>query len=137
LDRFVDSLKKWPVFSTWDSYATQKMGESSGQRWTILWIIMHNQFFTIKPRISEKERRKQSCTPNIFQFYFNNVKTDSVWTFTCCNFYSNFVIYIRRKMKWSLRRVNVQTKCKYNVFTFYLVSLCSKLFLCYISAKNV
>jgi len=25
---------------------------------------MYNQFFTIKPRISEK-RRKQSCTPNI------------------------------------------------------------------------
>ena len=35
LDRFVDSLKRWPVFS----YATRKMGESSGQRWTILWII--------------------------------------------------------------------------------------------------
>ena len=32
LDRFVDSLKRWPVFS----YATRKMGESSGQRWTIL-----------------------------------------------------------------------------------------------------
>ena len=39
LDRFVDSLKRWPVFSTRDSYATRKMGESSGQRWTILWII--------------------------------------------------------------------------------------------------
>jgi len=25
---------------------------------------MYNQFFTIKPRISEKKRRKQSCTPN-------------------------------------------------------------------------
>ena len=32
LDRFVDSLKRWPVFSTRDSYATRKMGESSGQR---------------------------------------------------------------------------------------------------------
>ena len=38
LDRFADSLKR-PVFSTRDSYATRKMGESSGQRWTILWII--------------------------------------------------------------------------------------------------
>jgi len=25
---------------------------------------MYNQFFTIKSRISEKKRRKQSCTPN-------------------------------------------------------------------------
>jgi len=25
---------------------------------------MYNQFFTIKPRISEKKRWKQSCTPN-------------------------------------------------------------------------
>ena len=25
---------------------------------------MYNQFFTIKPRISEKKWRKQSCTPN-------------------------------------------------------------------------
>ena len=39
LNRFVDSLKRWPIFSTWDSYATRKMGESSSQRWTILWII--------------------------------------------------------------------------------------------------
>ena len=39
LDRFVDSLKRWSVFSTRDSYATRKMGESSDQRWTILWII--------------------------------------------------------------------------------------------------
>ena len=39
LDRFVDSLKRWPVFSTRNSYATRKMEESSGQRWTILWII--------------------------------------------------------------------------------------------------
>ena len=39
LDRFMDSLKRWPVFSTRDLYATRKMGESSGQRWTILWII--------------------------------------------------------------------------------------------------
>jgi len=27
---------------------------------------MYDQFFTIKPRISEKKRRKQSCTPNIY-----------------------------------------------------------------------
>jgi len=27
---------------------------------------MYNQFFTIKPRISKKKRRKQSCTPNIY-----------------------------------------------------------------------
>jgi len=39
LDRFVHSFKRWPVFSTRDSYATRKMGESNGQRWTILWII--------------------------------------------------------------------------------------------------
>ena len=41
LDRFVYNLKRWPVFSTRDSYATRKMGESSGQRWTILWIILY------------------------------------------------------------------------------------------------
>jgi len=29
---------------------------------------MYNQFFTIKPRISKKKRRKQSCTPNIFDW---------------------------------------------------------------------
>jgi len=39
LDRFMDSLKRWLVFSTRDSYATRKMEESSGQRWIILWII--------------------------------------------------------------------------------------------------
>ena len=39
LDRFVDSLKRWSVFSTRNSYATRKIGESSGQRWIILWII--------------------------------------------------------------------------------------------------
>ena len=32
LDRFVDSFKRWPVFSMQDSYATRKMGESSDQR---------------------------------------------------------------------------------------------------------
>jgi len=30
---------------------------------------MYNQFFTIKPRISGKKRRKQSCTPNINLFF--------------------------------------------------------------------
>jgi len=28
---------------------------------------MYNQFFTIKPRISEKKRRKQNCTPEIIR----------------------------------------------------------------------
>jgi len=31
---------------------------------------MYNQFFTIKPRISEKKRRKQTCTPNIYFWEF-------------------------------------------------------------------
>jgi len=31
---------------------------------------MYNQFFTIKPRISEKEWRRQSCTPNILYIIF-------------------------------------------------------------------
>ena len=30
---------------------------------------MYNQFFTIKPRISKKKRRKQSCTLNIYDKY--------------------------------------------------------------------
>ena len=34
---------------------------------------MYNQFFTIKPRISEKKRRKQSCTPNSKQSYSQNI----------------------------------------------------------------
>jgi len=64
LDRFVDSLKRWPVFSTRDSYATRKMGESSGQRWTILWIINVHPVFYNKTSNLGKKRRKQSCTPN-------------------------------------------------------------------------
>jgi len=50
---------------------------------------MYNQFFTIKPRISEKKRRKQSCTPNTIDNsvnyaikYFSILKRTHRWNYS-------------------------------------------------------
>ena len=64
----------WPILEDWKDRMSRRVYSS--------WIVgditipspitdrvglKYNQFFTIKPRISEKKRRKQSCTPNIVQ----------------------------------------------------------------------
>ena len=79
LDRFVNRFKRWPVFSTRDSYAARKVGESSGQRWSILciinvWPVYYNKASNFEEKKKKKKLQKQSCTPNTSVFY---------WCFTC------------------------------------------------------
>jgi len=65
---------------------------------------MYNQFFT-KPRISEKKRRKQSCTPNIFllnivRFLSPNYSTlKQTWSF----FSSTFNNSVKKKSQCSIK----------------------------------
>jgi len=83
---------------------------------------MYNQFFTIKPRISEKKRRKQSCTPNIFSGMISERLIDIkpfIYKRACDQhfvqnmrvFRSNHVVYLKwhatpfaqHSKKWRLR----------------------------------
>ena len=60
----LDCLKRWEIFSRWNSKIAWEMGKNRNQRWTILWLSCSFILLWNKCIFDKKRRTELIYTPN-------------------------------------------------------------------------